>query len=167
MRGRSLEIGWRDEDTSDALKTVYLAERDGIIRTRLHALWLLRSGWTLGAVASAVGTHYRSVQRWIAWYRQGGVAAVRARRRGGIGRPARLSTAAQEELSDEVATGRFRTAMEVRDWIATRYQVRYTLAGVYSLLERLRCAPKVPRPRSPVTPDTSPRSARAAGERWA
>jgi transposase len=107
---------------------------------------LVRSGWPLGAVANAVGTHYRSVQRWIAWYRQGGVAAVRARRRGGIGQSAWLSAAAQEELSDAVATGRFRTATEVRDWIATRYQVTYTLAGVYSLLERLRCAPKVPHP---------------------
>jgi hypothetical protein len=56
-RGRVLEIDWREEDTTEALKTAYLAAREGVPRTRLHALWLVRSGWTLGAVASAVGTH--------------------------------------------------------------------------------------------------------------
>jgi hypothetical protein len=127
MRGRILEIGWRDDDTSEALKTAYLAERDGMIRTRLHALWLLRSGWPLGAVARTV-------------------VAVRPRRMGGVGQPAWLSVEAQAEISDEVAGGRLRTAREIRDWIATRYQVRYTLGGIYSLLERLCCAPKVPRP---------------------
>ena len=146
MRGRVLEIGWRDEETSDALKTAYLAERDGIVRTRLHALWLLRRGWPLGVVATTVGTHYRSVQRWIAWYRQGGLRTVRARHAGGVGQVARLSRAAQTELSDAVAQGQFRTARQIQEWIATRYQVSYTLGGVYSLLERLKCGPKVPRP---------------------
>jgi transposase len=146
MRGRALEIGWSDADTSEALKQVYLAERDGIVRTRLHALWLVRTGWSVGAVAGAVGTHYRSVQRWIAWYRQDGLRMVRARQAGGVGQVARLSPAAQRELSDAVAQGQFRTARQVQAWIATRYQVTYTLGGVYSLLERLRCGPKVPRP---------------------
>jgi transposase len=146
MRGRVLEIGWRAEDTEETLKTAYLAERDGTVRTRLHALWLLRTGWRLGVVATTVGTHYRSVQRWIAWYRQGGIGAVRARRAGGVGQVARLSRAAQTELSDAVAQGQFRTARQIQEWIAARYQVNYTLGGVYSLLERLRCNPKVPRP---------------------
>jgi transposase len=146
MRGRVLDIGWRDEDTSEALKKEYLAERDGIVRTRLHALWLLRTGWPLGVVATTVGTHYRSVQRWIAWYRQGGISVVRTRHAGGVGQVARLSRAAQRELGDAVAQGQFRTAREIQEWIATRHQVSYALGGVYSLLERLRCAPKVPRP---------------------
>jgi transposase len=146
MRGRVLDISWRDADTSEALKRAYLAERDGLVRTRLQALWLLRTGWPLGAVAGAVGTHYRSVQRWIAWYRQGGLALVRARRAGGVGRAARLSRVAQTELGDAVAQGQFRTARQVQEWIATRYHVTYTRAGVYSLLERLQCGPKVPRP---------------------
>jgi transposase len=146
MRGRVLEIGWGDEETSEALKKAYLAERDGTVRTRLHALWLLRRGWPLGVVAAVVGTHYRSVQRWIAWYRQGGIRVVRARRAGGVGQVARLSRAAQRELSDAVAQGQFRTARQIQEWIATHDQVMYTLGGVYSLLERLRCGPKVPRP---------------------
>jgi hypothetical protein len=44
---------WRDEDTEEALKAIYQAERDPALRTHLHALWLLRCGWTLGAVRRA------------------------------------------------------------------------------------------------------------------
>ena len=155
MFRRVVDVGWRDEDTEEGLKAVYLAERDGPVRTRLHALWLLRTGWSVGAVARAVGTHYRSVQRWIAWYRQGGLATVRVRRAGGVGQVAWLSRAAQADLSDAVAQGQFRTAREIRDWIATTYQVTYTLGGVYSLLERLQCDPKVPRPIHAKTDKTA------------
>jgi len=109
-------------------------------------LWLLRAGWTLGAVAAALGVHYRSVQRWAAWYRVGGVAAVRAHRMGGTGQAPFLTPAQEAAVAAEVETGRFRTGEEIRAWIAARFGVDYTLGGLYSLLERLRCRPKVPRP---------------------
>ena len=163
-------IEWRTEDTAAALKAAYLGERDRWVRMRLQALWLLRCAWRMDNVAQAVGTDYRSVQRWVTWYRQGGRAAVQAHRMGGTGHPAFLSGAQQEEVATEVATGRFRTAAEIRDWIAQEYQVAYTVAGVYGLLDRLRCAPKVPRPVHTKTGravqtawekgDSAPRSAR-------
>jgi transposase len=146
MRGRPFRVAWGAEDTPAALKAAYQGEGAGAIRQRLHGLWLLRSGWTLGAVAAALGVHYRTVQRWVDWYREGGVAAVRSRRMGGHGQPALLSAEAQTAVGDAVATGRFRTAADVGDWIAETYGVRYRPGGLASLLERLRCAPKVPRP---------------------
>ena len=146
IRGRLFAVEWRVEDAEGALKAAYQAERDPAIRTRLHGLWLLRGGWTLGAVAKALGVHYRSVQRWAAWYRAGGLAAVRAHRMGGRGQEPFLSPAAQAEVAAEVETGRFRTGAEIGAWIHERYGATYTVAGVYSLLKRLRCAPKVPRP---------------------
>jgi transposase len=149
MRGRSLQIVWREEDTDEALKTAYRAEADGPVRTRLHGLWLLRAGWSLRLVAEFLGTHYRSVQRWVAWYRQGGLPAVREHRMGGVGQPPFLLGEAQTEIADVVASGRFHTAAEIRNWIAERYRVSYTTGGVYSLLARLRCHPKVPRPINP------------------
>jgi transposase len=146
MRGRPFQVAWQAEDTAAALKLAYQREGAGAIRQRLHGLWLLRSGWRLGAVAAALGVHYRTVQRWVDWYREGGVAAVRARRMGGHGQPAFLSAEAQAAVEEAVATGRFRTAVEVGDWIAETYGVRYRPGGLASLLARLRCAPKVPRP---------------------
>ncbi len=59
MRGRSLQIAWRAEDTDEALKAAYRAEPDGSVRTRLHGLWLLRAGWSLRLVAELLGAHYR------------------------------------------------------------------------------------------------------------
>jgi transposase len=149
MRGRPFVVAWDDDDTEEALRTTYLAEHDGALRSRLHALWLLRSGKALGAVAGVLGVHYRSVQRWVAWYRQGRLGSVRAHRMGGVGQPSFLTAEVEAEIASLVATGRFHTAAEIRDWIAERYQVSYTVGGVYSLLARLRCNPKVPRPINP------------------
>ncbi len=71
MRGRPFEVAWQESDTLETLKRAYQKERDPEVRTRLHGLWLLRCGWHLDKVAEALGIHYRSVQRWVAWYRQG------------------------------------------------------------------------------------------------
>src|SRR5439155_25597609 len=98
MRGRSLQIAWEAEDTEEAVKAAYRTEADRPVRTRLHGLWLLRAGWSLRLVAELLGTHYRSVQRWVAWYREGGVPAVRARRMGGVGQPSFLTAEAQAEV---------------------------------------------------------------------
>ena len=35
---------------------------------------------------------------------------------------------------------------EIRRWVEERWGVSYTEGGMYALLHRLRCAPKVPRP---------------------
>ena len=146
MRGRPFRIAWAVADTPEAVKAAYQAERDPQVRTRLHALWLLRCGWGLGAVAAAVGVDYRSVQRWAAWYRAGGLREVRGHQMGGTGQTPFLTAEQQLAVAEVVATGRFRTAREIADWIAEEYGARYTLGGIDSLLKRLRCRPKVPRP---------------------
>jgi transposase len=116
------------------------------VRMRLHALWLVRRGRPVGEVAASVGVHYRTVQRWVRWYEAGGLPAVRVHRQGGAGPQPRLTAAQQEQTAVEVATGRFRTAAEIGAWIGTAFGVSYRPGGVASLLARLKCAPKVPRP---------------------
>ena len=145
MIGRPFRVEWRPEDTPEALKASYLAERDINLRTRLHGLWLLRSGRRLSAVASVLGVHYRTVQTWVGWYRDGGVEEVLSHKKGRRGTPRFLSTEEEQELAEEVSSGRFRTAGEIRDWIESEYGVSYKPGGVYSLLHRLGCSPKVPR----------------------
>src|ERR687893_2077447 len=149
MRGRPFEVAWRAEDTPEALKAADQKERNSEVRTRLHGLWLLHCGWRLGMVAQVMGVHYRSVQRWVAWYREGGLSEVRRHRMGGQGPQPWLSPEAASQVSAVVATGPFRTAWEIRDWIAQQYGASYTLGGVYSLLKRLKRAPKA---RHPVRP---------------
>ena len=149
MRGRPFEVTWRQEDTTEALKGVYRRERDIELRTRLHGLWLLRTGRRLSSVAATVGVHYRTVQTWVAWYREGGLPNVLSHKMGGKGQEPFLSDEAQEQVAEEVATGRFRTAGEIREWIAEQYGVIYKEGGIYSLTHRLRCAPRVPGPSTP------------------
>jgi putative transposase len=145
MRGRPFEVTWQELDTPEALKDAYQRERDPEVRTRLHGLWLLRCGWHLGRVAEAMGTHYRSMQRWVAWYRQGGLPEVMRHKMGGPGRQPLLRLEEETQVSDAVATGRFQAAWEVRDWIAQEYGASYSLGGVYNLLKRLKCSPKARR----------------------
>jgi len=116
------------------------------VRPRLHGLWLVRTGRTTREVAEVLGVHERTVQQWLAWYRAGGLAAVVGHHAGGQGAPSFLTGEQRAELADEVATGRFRTAAEIRQWVQERWGVSYTEGGMYALLLRLGCAPKVPRP---------------------
>ena len=146
-RGRPFVVAWRDEDTEEALRTAYRAERDPALRQRVQALWLLRGDTRLvGAVASVIGVEYRTVQRWVGWYRTGGLAAIRSHRLGGPGQPPRLTPEQQEQVAQAVETGRFRSAATIRVWITETFGVTYSEGGMYTLLARLRCAPKVPRP---------------------
>ena len=145
MIGRPFVVDWHPEDTPEALKAAYRAERDPMLRTRLQGLWLLRSGRQMGEVSSVVGVHYRTVQQWVSWYRKGGVGEVLSHRMKGLGQPRFLSESQERELTEEVESGRFRTAGEIREFIESEYGVSYRPGSVYSLLARLGCSPRVPR----------------------
>ena len=145
MAGRRLRVDWA-ADTAEVLRRAYRAEPDAEVRMRLHGLWLLRSGRSVGAVAATVGVHYRTVQRWVRWYEAGGLATVRTHRRGGAGPPPRLTAEQQQQVAAAVATGRFRSTAQIGAWIGATFGVAYRPGGLWSLLKRLQCAPKVPRP---------------------
>jgi transposase len=145
-RGRKLTIEWAAEDDAASLHARYRRERRADVRPRLHALWLVRTGHTTRETAAVLGVDERTVQRWLAWYRAGGLALIETRHAGSQGAPSFLTPAQKTVLVDEVATGRFRTAAEIRRWVQEQLGVSYTEGGMYALLQRLRCAPKVPRP---------------------
>jgi transposase len=171
-RGRRLTVEWATDDDAASLYARYRRERRADVRPRLHGLWLVRTGKTTREVAAVLGVDERTVQRWLAWYRAGGLAPLVGRHAQGQGAPSFLTSEQRAELSDEVATGRFRTAAEIRRWVEERWGVSYTEGGMYALLHRLRCAPKVPRPihekadhlaqarwKKGASPRPSPRSA--------
>ncbi|HET7039716.1 MAG TPA: winged helix-turn-helix domain-containing protein [Gemmatimonadales bacterium] len=145
-RGRKLRIEWAAGDDAAGLYARYRRERRADVRPRLHALWLVRTGHTARAAAAVLGVDERTVQRWLSWYRAGGLAPIEGRHAGSQGAPSFLTAEQKEELVSEVATGRFRTAAEIRRWVQERWGVSYTEGGMYALLHRLRCRPKVPRP---------------------
>ena len=113
-------------------------EQDGRAKKGLRSLWLLRSDWTVKRVSAALGVHYTTVQRWVKWYRTGGLDKMASRRRGGYGRQPYLDDDDLTLLAWEIKAGAFDTAEDVRDWIETQCGVRYTMPGVYSLMKRLK-----------------------------
>ena len=137
---------WRVEDTAEALKAGYLAEKYGLVRTRLHEPCLSRSGQKLAEVSKVMGVRYRSMPDWLAWYRSGGLVEVAARKHGWKGSPRLLTPEQERALAEEASTGRFRTSLHIRDWIQSEHGVRYETSSVYEVLIRLRCALGVPKP---------------------
>ena len=72
--------------------------------------------------------------------------SVRARKRGGRGAAAWLTAEQQAAVLEQAATGAFHTAADVRRWIQEQFGLSYRPKGIYRLLKRLGCRPKVPRP---------------------
>lgn len=144
--GRHVVVDWAED--GDELRQRYVAERDVRRRTRLQALWLVRSGRDVREAARLAGVGARSIERWLGWYRQGGLAAVleRVPGHGARGAPPRLTAAQQQALARQAARGVFRTCDEARQWVAEQFGVAYGYQGMYSLLTRLGGHPKTPRP---------------------
>lgn len=147
--GRPLVVSWTEDAAT--LGRLYRTEHDYQLRPRLHALWLLRRGRSVGEVAAVVGVNYRTVQDWLAWYRAGGLAEVRRHRRAGKGRAPYLTAQQQAQLVAQAATGSFFTVADAVRWVAETFQVTYTAKGMHRLLSRLGCRKKVPRPMNPKT----------------
>ncbi len=145
MRGRRLRIEWQEDEVT--LWQRYRSEPDPELRTRWHALWLLRQGRSATETAALVGVHRGSIQRWLAWYRQGGLAAVAQHRQGGRqGRAPYLTPEQQARVEAETAAGTLRTVGAAVRWVEREFGVRYTYWGMRTLLHRLKIGPKVPRP---------------------
>lgn len=146
--GQRLQVEW--QETAEELRRQYLKEKHTQRRTRLHALWHLRSGKRIQDVVEILGIHYRVIQRWIAWYRQGGLEEV-LRRVSGHGAPGvqpYLNAQQQKALVARVALGDFRTVWDVMHWVEARWGITYRYHGMHSLMKRHQLGLKVPRPRS-------------------
>ena len=147
---RKLVIAWQDD--ADQLFHLYRDEADPELRTRFHALWLIRQGQTPTAAAHLVGVQLRTVRTWLRWYREGGTTTIRQHRHGGRqGKPSRLTAEQCAELKAHTASGAVKTIDQARVWVQTHFGVHYTYWGMRSVFERLRIGKKVPRPQADKT----------------
>ncbi len=147
-RGRPFEIGW--QESAEELFEAYRQEKDIHRRTRLQALWKLRQGRTLGEVSRIVGVSYRTLRRWVAWYRSGGLAEVLSRTPGhrARGGTSYLTPEQEAQVKAQADAGTFRTAQEAAKWIEQQWGVRYKYGGIYGLFRHLELRKKVPRPQA-------------------
>ncbi len=145
MRGRKLPIAWQEDAAT--LGRRYRAEPVAEVRTRLHALWLVRQGTAVKAAAQLVGVHLRTVREWLAWYRGGGRAASRRRRTGGRpGRRPYLSGEQRARLVAHASAEPFTSIEAARRWVGREFGVAYTYWGMRSLSRQRALTAKIPRP---------------------
>lgn len=145
---RRFEVNWQDSE--ERLFALYKQETDHQNRSHLHALWLLRCGHNLQEVADTLGLHYRTVQRWVGWYRQGGLSEVLAHRHGAYGGPrAWLSQEQEAALLSKAQAGELRSIQAGVGWAKDEHNVHYSYWGMRHVFERLGLKKKVPRPKSP------------------
>ena len=120
-------MGWREEDAAEAIKAAHLAEMDDITRTRLHGLWLLRSGQRLAHLHRGVrGAGARAG-------REGRSQPPESRAVEGAGRGSFDGEVLRRLTDPRLDTERVRSQL--------RNQQRV------QALRRLGCARRVPRPR--------------------
>jgi len=139
-------VAWRE--TAGELEARYRAERDLERRKRLGALWRVRTGDRVADAGRLAGVGGRTVERWLGWYRAGGLAEVlrRVPGHGATGQPHRLTAEQRAGLLAHCAAGEVRTFEEARAWVEAAYGVAYRPGGFYTSLHRLGVRPKVPRP---------------------
>ncbi len=146
--GRRVKVNW--QESSEELKHRYQKEVHPQRRTRLQALWQLHQGKRIQDVADLTGASYRSVERWLRCYRQGGLSEVLRRVVGhqAKGKTPYLNRLQQKALVAKVQQGQFRTVWDVMEWVRGRWEVSYTYKGMYSLMKGNGLGLKVPRPHS-------------------
>jgi len=145
---RKLEIEWQDD--VEPLGTAYRTAKDTQDRQRLQALWLIRQGKTMAETAEVLGVHYRTVQEWVSWYRQGGMDALLTHRHGGRrihGR--RLSDEQEAELKQTADAGEIHRIEDGVTWAQETHQVDDTSWGMRQVFARLGLRQQLPRPRNP------------------
>jgi len=144
---KRMHIEWQEEE-KDLLK-LYKDEQDVELRVRWHAFWLLRKGYSVGEVIKVLGIHERTLRRWIAWYRAGGIEEVRGHKKGrGKGKECWLTGGQKEQLKAKAAEGVFKTIYDAVEWVKEEFKVQYTYWGMRSLFVRLGIKKKVPRAKA-------------------
>ncbi len=148
MVGRPFLVEWQDEE--GGLYHRYRKEKDRHLGQRWQALWLLRQGRHLEEVATLVGVHYRTVQEWVKWYREGGLEEVARHQVGGPRRKRQLLlTRVQEEaLLKRAREVGFATVSSAVVWAWEELGVSLTMRQMRRVFQELGLRRKVPRPVS-------------------
>ena len=140
-------IEW--QESAEELYKQFKREKEQQRRTRLQAMYLLRTGKLEREAAEICGVNERTIRRWVKWYREAGLSSLLERLNGGKrGNHKRLTDEQEEQLRAEIDTGRFHTAKEIVAWVAEKWQVEYREKSIYDVLKRLKINKKVPRKQS-------------------
>jgi transposase len=102
---------------------------------RLSAVLWSDDGRTREEIAGLVGVSTRQVGQWFRIFRNKGLDQLCTLHYQGD--PGRLRPAQVERLKQEIATGVFHNAEQVRTWVEATFGVAYSAAGLKDLLRRI------------------------------
>jgi transposase len=109
--------------------------QDRRIFQRLSAVLWSDDGRTREAIAELVGVSTRQVGQWLRIFRNKGLeqlCTLHYRGDPGCLRPAQV-----QRLKQEIATGAFHNAEQVRTWVLDTWGVAYSISGIKDLLRRI------------------------------
>jgi transposase len=144
-KGRPIKVEW--QETENELYALFAAAIDVNKRQKLQFLWLVRTGNSLRKSSQTAAINERTGQRYLKWYREGGVENVLKRQHGGDrGQQASFLTKEQQAaLKAEADAGKLKTVWEGIEWVKKEYEVEYSYEGMRGVFKRLRLKKKVPR----------------------
>jgi transposase len=109
--------------------------QDRRVFQRLSAVLWSDDGRTREEVAELVGVSTRQVGQWLRIFRNKGLEELCTSHYQGD--PGRLGPAQVERLKQEIATGVFHNAEQVRTWVQETWGVGYSISGLKDLLRRI------------------------------
>jgi transposase len=105
------------------------------IYERLSAVLWIAEGKSRSEVSQLLGRSVRQLSEWLRLYRNGGLDVLCTLHQHGD--QGNLSGAQIAQLKQEISTGRFRNADQIRFWIEETFGVSYKPSGVKDLLHRI------------------------------
>src|SRR6476661_1650558 len=141
-----------DHDPLDRLQEAARGHRNTRTWPRVQAVILAKQGDTAPDIARALGISRRAVQSWVAAYNRGGLDALPDRPHPGRApilprdQEGRFLERIDAPPRPEDGVCALR-GVEIRRILEQEFGARYTLDGVYKLLDRLDYSSLVPRPQ--------------------
>jgi transposase len=108
--------------------------RDKRVYERLSAVLWVADGKDRYAVADLLGCSLRQVAEWLRLFRNQGLDALCLLHYQGD--PGKLTAQQVQRLKEEIQTGCFRSADQIRHWVEETFHVAYTPSGIKDLLHR-------------------------------
>ena len=146
-------VNERQSGDRDELTRCIRQEKDAPQRDRYRVVALAIDGHPTATIEQMTARSRGFVQRWAYAYRDGGIAAIAPRRRGGSQpkldsdqqkRFVERFTAGPTHVDGGVCTLRGKDAQRI---LEQEFRVNYSLNGVYALLDRLGLSCLKPRPQ--------------------
>jgi transposase len=139
------------EESAEALQDMLAHEHSAKRRTRLHLLFLIRSGQvkTREQAAKHLVTHRNSIQNWLNAYKSGGLKQLlHIGTTGPKPEQKSLSVPAYEALQEQIRGDGFSGYTDAREWLQREHGVDLPYSTVHKIIRyRLKAKLKRARPR--------------------